>query len=80
MDKESIVGLFILGVIIIGFMNYYYSEVVTVYLCSNKEGLTTYVGKRAPDTRLKVGSCEMVKMTNLEVHNLRSSYRRVYPR
>jgi len=80
MDKSSVAIWFIFGVFILGLMNFYYSEVIDVYLCTNKEGLTTYVGKRAPDQRLQVGSCEMVRMTNLEVHNLRSSYKRMYLR
>ena len=78
MNKGSVVIWLIFAVLILGLMNYYYSEVIDVYLCTNKEGLTTYVGKRAPDKRLRVGSCEMVRMTNLEVHNLRSSYKRMY--
>ena len=80
MDRGSIFGVFLFGLLVVGLMNLYYSEVVNVYLCNNKEGLTTYVGKKAPDHRLRVGSCEMVKMTNLEVHNLRLSYKRMYAR
>lgn len=78
MDKTSIFAIFIFGLLVVGIMNMYYSEVVSVHLCTNKEGLTTYVGKKAPDSRLRVGTCDMVRMTNLEMHNLRSSYRRMY--
>ena len=80
MDRFSVLTWLIFVLFIFGMINFYYSEVVDVYLCTNKEGLTTYVGKKAPDKRLNVGSCNMVRMTNLEVRNLRSSYKRVYYR
>jgi hypothetical protein len=80
MDRFSVLTWFIFVLFIFGMVNFYYSEVVDVYLCTNKEGLTTYVGKKAPDKRLNVGSCNLVRMTNLEVRNLRSSYKRVYYR
>ncbi len=80
MDRFSVLTWFIFVLFIFGLVNFYYSEVVDVYLCTNKEGLTTYVGKKIPDKRLNVGSCNLVRMTNLEVHNLRSSYKRIYYR
>lgn len=80
MDKYSVLTWFIFVLFILGIVNFYYSEVVDVYLCTNQEGITTYVGKKTPDKRLNVGSCNLVKMTNLEVHNLRSSYKRIYYR
>ena len=80
MDRFSVLTWLIFVLFIFGMINFYYSEVVDVYLCTNKEGLTTYVGKKAPDKRLNVGSCNLVRMTNLEVRNLRSSYKRVYYR
>ena len=80
MDRFSVLTWLIFVLFIFGMVNFYYSEVVDVYLCTNKEGLTTYVGKKAPDQRLNVGSCNLVRMTNLEVMNLRSSYKRIYYR
>lgn len=78
MDRGSLVGIFIFVLLILGILNMYYSEVVEVHLCTNKEGLTTYVSKFPPSPKLKVGTCEETRMTNLEVHNLRASYKRMY--
>lgn len=78
MDRFSVLTWFIFVLFIFGIVHFYYSEVVDVYLCTNKEGITTYVGKKTPDKRLNVGSCTLVRMTNLEVHNLRSSYKRIH--
>ena len=78
MDRGSIFGLLIFVLFLLGILNLYYSEVVDVHLCTNKEGLTTYVSKFPPSPKLKVGTCEETKMTNFEVHNLRASYKRMY--
>jgi len=78
MDAESIFGVLIFSVVSAVILHWYYTEVVEVYHCKNESGYTTYVSKKKPDTRLKVGTCEINRMTNLDYHEIRTAQRNVY--
>tara|TARA_B100000035_G_scaffold254507_1_gene224068 strand:+ start:993 stop:1259 length:267 start_codon:yes stop_codon:yes gene_type:complete len=44
---------------------------VKVTMCENK-GVTTYIGKMKPPTKLKLGECNEVIITNSEYYELRT--------